>query len=427
MKIQQLWAIIFFMKKVLIIDAPPLFREFLKEKLSAEKIEVDAATGNRDAFTKLVSGLPDLVIANSPDNFQDLIDFLEKKRLEPNAARVPIILTGPVLEKNQLVILQTYNVIKYFNKPIKFDIFFESIGRILRTNFSIDTTQCILEMHLNDNIIFIEVAQGLNREKIALLKYRITEMIDNNNLTAPKVVLMMTDLSLSFVDGANLEYLLDNVIADSRVARRNVKVLALDSFTKELINGHKQYTGIEVVENLSRILNSLVDSGTATSVADVISDKILTATEDVSEGSVQMKFQLESGVMDVEKNTLDSQLKIAIVDDDSLILNLLKSAFESISVEVDCFSSGTEFLANTNKRVYDLIILDIFMPGLSGYDILNHLHSRKYPSPVLVYSNATQREAVVQALSLGAKSFLIKPQKPEVIIQKAVEIINAKN
>ena len=107
------------MKKVLIIDAPPLFREFLKEKLSAEKIEVDSATGNRDAFTKLVSGLPDLVIANSPDNFQDLVDFLEKKRLEPNAARVPMILTGPVLEKNQLVILQNYNVVKYFNKPIK--------------------------------------------------------------------------------------------------------------------------------------------------------------------------------------------------------------------------------------------------------------------------------------------------------------------
>lgn len=415
------------MKKVLIIDAPPLFREFLKEKLSAEKIEVDSATGNRDAFTKLVSGLPDLVIANSPDNFQDLVDFLEKKRLEPNAARVPMILTGPVLEKNQLVILQNYNVVKYFNKPIKFDIFFESIGRILRTNFSIDTTQCILEMHLNDNIIFIEVAQGLNREKIALLKYRITEMIDDNNLTAPKVVLMMTDLSLSFVDGANLEYLLDNVIADSRVARRNVKVLALDSFTKELINGHKQYTGIEVVENLSRILNSLVDSGTATSVADVISDKILSATEDVSEGSVQMKFQLESGVMEAGKEQLGNQLKIAIVDDDSLILNLIKNAFSSIGVETDCFSSGTEFLANTNKRVYDLIILDIFMPGLSGYDILNHLHARKYPSPVLVYSNATQKEIVIQALSLGAKSFLIKPQKPEVIIQKAVEIINAKN
>ena len=66
------------------------------------------------------------------------------------------------------------------------------------------------------------------------------------------------------------------------------------------------------------------------------------------------------------------------------------------------------------------------MPGLSGFDILNHLHIRNYKSPVIIYSNITQRETVVQALSLGAKSFLIKPQKPEVLIQKALEIINSK-
>lgn len=414
------------MKKVLIIDAPPLFREFLKEKLSAERIEVDIAQGNRDAFTKLLSQLPELLIVNSPDNYQDLLDFLEKKRSDPNASKIPTILTGSVLEQDQLRVLPSYGVIKYFNKPVKFDIFFESIGRILRTNFSMDTTQCILELHLNDNIIFIEVAQGLNREKIALLKYRITEMIDDNKLTAPKIVLMMTDLALSFVDGANLEYLIDNIIADSRVVRKNVKILALDSFTKELVNGHKQYEGIEVVENLSTVLNSLVDSGTANSVAEVISDKILAATEDVSEGSVQMKFHSESGVMEEQNNGLENQLKIAVVDDDVVTLRLLKSAFSSISVQTDCFSSGSEFLGYTNRKNYDLIILDIFMPGLSGFDILNHLHIRNYKSPVIIYSNITQRETVVQALSLGAKSFLIKPQKPEVLIQKALEIINSK-
>lgn len=413
------------MKKVLIIDAPPLFREFLKEKLTAEKIEVEMAQGDRDAFTKLLSIMPDLLIVNSPDDFDSLLDFLDKKKADPNAHRVPVILTGPVLEKEQLAKLPSYYVIKYFNKPVKFDIFFESIGRILRTNFSIDTTPCILELHLNDNIIFVEVAQGLNREKLALLKYRITEMIDDNKLSIPKLVLMMTDLSLSFVDGANLEYLLDNIIADPRIARKNVKVLSLDSFTKELIKGHEQYDGIEVVENLSSILNSLVDSGTANNVADVISDKILTATEDASEGSVQMKFHSELGVMEEQENILDKKITVAVVDDDALTSKLLKSSFVNMGVEVECFASGTEFLGQTNRKIYDLIILDIFMPGLSGFDIMNHLHSRKYPSPVIIYSNITNRNTIVQALSMGAKTFLIKPQKPEVIIKKSFEILNS--
>lgn len=413
------------MKKVLIIDAPPLFREFLKEKLHAEKIDVDIAQGNRDAFTKLLSSLPDLVIVNSPDNFDDLLDFLDKKRADPNASKIPTILTGPVLEVDQLRLLPKYNVIKYFNKPVKFDIFFESIGRLLRTNFPLDTTPCILELHLNDNIIFVEIAQGLNRDKLALLKYRISEMIDDNHLTSPKLVLMMTDLSLSFVDGANLEFLLDNIIADSRIVRKNVKVLSLDSFTKDLINGHKQYAGIEVVENLSSVLNSLVDSGTANTVADIIHDKILTATEDASEGSVQMKFHSETGFMEEEDTSLERKLSIAVVDDDVVTLRLLKSAFATISIQADCFSSGTEFLGATNRKLYDLVILDIFMPGLSGFDILNHMHIRKYSSPVIIYSNVKSRESVVQAMSLGAKAFLIKPQKPEILIQKSLEVINA--
>ena len=407
------------MKKVLIIDAPPLFREFLKEKLTAEKIEVEMAQGDRDAFTKLLSIMPDLLIVNSPDDFDSLLDFLDKKKADPNAHRVPVILTGPVLEKDQLAKLPSYYVIKYFNKPVKFDIFFESIGRILRTNFSIDTTPCILELHLNDNIIFVEVAQGLNREKLALLKYRITEMIDDNKLSIPKLVLMMTDLSLSFVDGANLEYLLDNIIADPRIARKNVKVSSVKD--TELI----EITVMEVVENLSSILNSLVDSGTANNVADVISDKILAATEDASEGSVQMKFHSELGVMEEQENILDKKITVAVVDDDALTLKLLKSSFVNMGVEVECFASGTEFLGQTNRKIYDLIILDIFMPGLSGFDIMNHLHSRKYPSPVIIYSNITNRNTIVQALSMGAKTFLIKPQKPEVIIKKSFEILNS--
>lgn len=413
------------MKQVLIVDAPPLFREFLKEKLTDEKINVEICQGKRDAFTKLVSILPDLVIIDAPKSFPELIEFLEKKKSDPNACRIPTILTGPILEREQIAKLPFYHVIKYFNKPIKFDIFFESIGRVLKTTFSIDTTPCILELHLNNNIIFVEIAQGLNREKLALLKYKITEMIDDNHLTNPKIVLMMTNLPLSFVDGANLEFLFDNIIADSRVLRKSVKILSLDSFTKDLIAGHEKYEGMEVVENLSSVLNALVDPGAITDVADVISDKILTATEDTSEGSVEMRFYSEGGVIEDTPKTSKS-IKVAIVDDDAIIRQMLQNAFKSINAECELFNSGAEFLGATNKKVFDLIILDIFMPGLSGFDILTNLHTKRYPTPVIVYSNATQREAVIQALSLGAKSYLIKPLKPEAIIQKAIEVLHAK-
>ncbi|OJF77139.1 MAG: response regulator receiver protein [Treponema sp. CETP13] len=417
------------MKEVLIIDEPPLFREFLKNKLSTEGVNVEFATGSRDAFTKIVNLFPDLIIIDTLNDYDALTDLLKQKKENPNAKTIPIILTGPVLTKDQVQELPYYNITKYFNKPIKFDIFFESIGRILKIPLSIDTTQCIMDVHLNDNIIFIEIAQGLNREKLALLKYKISELLDFNKLTSPKVILMLTNLTLSFIDGANLELLLDNVIADERILKRNVKILSLDNFTKELVDGHVQYKGIEVTQNLAAVLASLIQ-GDSSDITEVISDKILTSTDDVDEGSIQMKFYSENGLPDNDTSENSSKgpkkTLIAIVDDEAVTRTLLLNTFKQINADCEVFETGTDFLRAINTKRYDLVVLDIYMPGISGFDILKRLKLQKNSSPVLVYSQATQRETVIQALTMGAKSYLAKPLKPNEIIKKAVEIMNSK-
>ena len=118
-------------------------------------------------------------------------------------------------------------------------------------------------------------------------------------------------------------------------------------------------------------------------------------------------------------------MEIAIVDDDPVTRTLLEKIYQSINAKVQIFNSGSEFLAATSNKVYNLIILDIFMPGISGFDILNHLHNKGYPTPIIIYSNATSRDYVIQALSLGAKSYLVKPLKPEVLLQKSLEIMNS--
>ena len=415
------------MKQVLIIDASPMFREFLKEKLAGENVAVETAQGHRDAFTKLISQLPDLVILDIEESLDDMLDFLEKKGSDPNAVHVPMIISGPEVEKESVASLTQYGVVKYFTKPIKFDVFFESIGKILHSSFSLDTTPCVLEIHLNKNIIFIEIAQGMNREKMSLLKYKLTELMDANRLDSPKVIIMMTDLSLSFVDGANLELLFDNVLADSRIERKNVKVLSLDSFTKELIAGHPTYMGIEVVTNLSQVLNSVVEAGPTASIQELISDQILTSTGGNNGGSVEMRFYSDSGVSEEEAVAQsDVALKIAVVDDDAVITQILVAAFKKIGAQCDIFTTGSTFLQSANVTSYNLIVLDIFMPGISGFDILKMLYQRRTTTPILVYSQVAQREVIVQSLSLGAKSYLIKPQKPEVVIQKALEILHGK-
>lgn len=414
-------------KQVLIIDASPMFREFLKEKLTEENIAVETAQGHRDAVIKMSSILPDLIILDIESSIDDMSEFLEQKAKNQNTVRIPMIISGPHIEKDRVSQLIHFGVAKYFTKPIKFDIFFESIGQILRSAFTMDITPCVLEIHLNKNIIFIEIAQGMNREKMSLLKYKLTELMDKNRLDSPKVIVMMTDLSLSFVDGSNLELLFDNILADKRIERKNVKVLSLDEFAKEFIAGHTEYFGIEVVSSLNEVLNSVVEGGAASTVQDIISDQILTDTGTSDDGSVEMRFFSDSGTgTEQKKQETSSVFNIAIVDDDAVVRQLLSIAFKSLNANCELFASGQEFLAAANSKNYTLIVLDIFMPGISGFDILRNLQQRSVKSPILVYSQAAKQDIIVQAIYLGAKSYLIKPQKPEFILQKALEIINGK-
>lgn len=411
------------MKSVIIIDASPMFQEFLKDKLTDEGVSVTVATGQRDAFAKTLSILPDLIIIDFKDDFATYMDFLQRKQKDPNANKIPVIVAGPSLGSNQIAILVSVGVVKYFTKPIKFDVFFESVGQILRIPVSMDITPCVLDIHRNGNLIFIEIARNLNREKITLLKYKLTEIIETEKLTAPKIVLMMTNLDLSFVDTVNIELLLDNILANSVIKNKNVKILSLDEFTRDIIDGHEQYKGIEVAEQLPHILNSLVDSNASISVSDLITDKILTPVRDVKDGSIETRFHADLGVrQDDDKG--GSTMKVALVDDDKVTGTLLASAFSKIGASCDKYSSGAEFMIGVKKYKYNLVILDIFMPGISGLDILQRLHSEPNMPPIIVYSQTTQKEAVVQALSLGARRFLIKSQKPEELVQKAIEVLN---
>lgn len=291
-----------------------------------------------------------------------------------------------------------------------------------------DVTPCVLDIHRNGNIIFVEVALGLNREKLSLLRYKLSEIIENEEMTQPKVVLMITNLDLTFVDGLNLELLLNNILSNPAIQTKNVKVLSFSEFTKQLIDGHSEYNGIEVAADISQVLNSLVDSSTTSSVSDLITDKILTTTDENFSGSIEMRFSSDStNQQDIDDTKDNSTTQVAVIDDDAVILKLLSSSFKNAGMECRTFSNGTDFLSALNHHKFDVIVLDIMMPGISGFDTLRRMNALPNKPLVIVYSQAIKREMVIQALSLGAKQYLVKPQKPEAIVAKVNELLNNAN
>lgn len=413
------------MKKVLIIDSHQLFRDFLKQKLSVDQVEVVLTQENRDSYPKMLTVLPNLIILDMSEDRVEEMAFLEKKINDPNTANIPVIITGPTAEKSSIASLAKYGVIKYFAKPIQFDVFFEAIGHVLHNPLSMDTTPSVLDLHRNNSIIFIELAVGLNREKIALLQYKLTEMIETEEIESPKILIMLTNLELTFVDGFNLEYLLDNILACPKVHNKYVKILSLSPFLKEFLEGHEAYNGIEMSNNLPKVLNSLIDTTITSSVSDLITDRILTSSYlDEDSSSVETRFFSDTN-SDPEalKANDGTVLNIAIIDSDLQSLAMSKQAFENFGANTSVFQNGKAFMDSYAPEKYNLIILDVILVDNMGLNILNALKNRYDAPPVIVYTQSLQRDWVVKILSSGAKSYLVKPLKPQVLVQKSLALL----
>lgn len=409
------------MKSVLLIDCSSLFGGFLHDKFSTEQISLESVS-SREAYTKMITLLPDMIIIEADGGLsEDVMHLLEKKSVDPNARKLPIIIIGPVLERSKIANLIEYNVVKYFSKPIKFKVFFEAVGKILQIEFSMDTTPCILDIHLNGSLVFIEVALGLNRERLMLLKYRLAELIEHYKINVPKVILMLTNIQLSFVDGLNLELLIDNISSEGKIPNKYIKILTFDNFTKELVKGHPEYFGIQVSSDIESIVGFMVDHDSNYNIKEFVYDKVLTSDKPAEEsdlGFIDSKSGLEGN--------FGSMMRIAVIDDDVIVRKLLQNTISSVSGETGLFETAAAFFESLSTGIeYDAVIMDLYLPDMDGINVLKNFQRKGLQIPVIIYSKAAAKEVVMQALSLGARSYLVKPQKPSVVLGKVIEILHS--
>jgi two-component system invasion response regulator UvrY len=119
-------------------------------------------------------------------------------------------------------------------------------------------------------------------------------------------------------------------------------------------------------------------------------------------------------------------LKILIVDDHAIVRKGLKQILEGENglATVDEAKDGHEALQMVRDQAWDLVILDINLPGQNGLDVLNELHFQFPKLPVLIMSMYSEEQYAVQALKAGAAGYLNKQSAPEELV-KAIKKISA--
>ena len=100
--------------------------------------------------------------------------------------------------------------------------------------------------------------------------------------------------------------------------------------------------------------------------------------------------------------------RVLVVDDELQMLRLLRTALTAHGYDVTAVASGEEALAAISRRLPDVIVLDLVMPGLSGLDVCREVRERSQV-PILVLSARGEEQDKVRALDLGADDYLTKP------------------
>ncbi len=110
--------------------------------------------------------------------------------------------------------------------------------------------------------------------------------------------------------------------------------------------------------------------------------------------------------------------RILVIDDDPAVTSLLKRGLSYEGFAVDTAKSGVEGLTIAREHPSDLVILDVMMPGLGGFEVLQRLRAADEHLPVLILTARDAPTDQVQGLESGADDYVVKPFTFEVLLAR---------
>lgn len=114
---------------------------------------------------------------------------------------------------------------------------------------------------------------------------------------------------------------------------------------------------------------------------------------------------------------------ILIVDDEDRLRLSMSLILQKENYRVTMASTAEEALKCLQLQEYDLMFLDLSLPGMSGIDLLVEVHKLVPQMPVLILTAHAALESAIQAIRLGARDYLIKPVEPVTILTRVREVL----
>ena len=114
--------------------------------------------------------------------------------------------------------------------------------------------------------------------------------------------------------------------------------------------------------------------------------------------------------------------KVLIIDDDKELCALIKRSVLSEDIEADFCNTGKEGLQKLKEREYQLVILDVMMPGMDGFETLEEIR-KENSLPILMFTSKNDSASKVRGLRAGADDYLTKPFDMDELIARIISLI----
>ena len=109
--------------------------------------------------------------------------------------------------------------------------------------------------------------------------------------------------------------------------------------------------------------------------------------------------------------------RISIVDDEGPIREALKSLMRAGRFDVDAFASAEEFLTSSRLEETECLILDVYLPGMNGFELQERLNAERRNIPIIFITAHADEPARQRALKGGAIEMLAKPVRRDALFQ----------
>lgn len=111
-----------------------------------------------------------------------------------------------------------------------------------------------------------------------------------------------------------------------------------------------------------------------------------------------------------------NRARILVVDDERFVLDLLRKVLERRGHEVELAGNGVEALERLSQAAFDLVLTDVVMPEMDGFELLRQVKARYPGVKVIVLTGFARRQSISDFLLYGADDYLSKPfQVPELL------------